>query len=59
MTELVHSSTDAGVTTLTLDSPHNRNALSADAMEQLTAGLEAALADVATAMLTSTEHNPR
>lgn len=45
MTELVHSSTDAGVTTLTLDSPHNRNALSADAMEQLTAGLEAALAD--------------
>jgi methylglutaconyl-CoA hydratase len=45
MTELVHSSTDAGVTTLTLDSPHNRNALSADSMEQLRAGLDAALAD--------------
>jgi methylglutaconyl-CoA hydratase len=45
MTEVVHSSTGAGVTTLMLDSPHNRNALSADAMEQLSAGLDAALAD--------------
>jgi methylglutaconyl-CoA hydratase len=45
MTELVHRSTDAGVATLTLDSPANRNALSAAAMEQLSAGLAAALAD--------------
>lgn len=45
MTELVHSSTDAGVATLTLDSPANRNALSADLMTQLAAGLDAALAD--------------
>lgn len=45
MTELVHSSTAAGVTTLTLDSQPNRNALSADLMEQLSAGLAAALAD--------------
>jgi len=45
MTELVHSSTVAGVTTLTLDSQANRNALSADLMEQLSAGLAAALGD--------------
>ena len=45
MTELVHSSTAAGVTTLTLDSQPNRNALSAELMEQLSAGLADALAD--------------
>jgi methylglutaconyl-CoA hydratase len=45
VTELVHSWTAAGVTTLTLDSRHNRNALSARLMDELADGLAAALAD--------------
>ena len=45
MTELVHAHTADGVATLTLDSPHNRNALSAQLMSELTAGLAAAQAD--------------
>lgn len=47
MTELVHSSVAAGVATLTLDSPDNRNALSPRLMGELAAGLRAALADAA------------
>ncbi|SFL00384.1 enoyl-CoA hydratase family protein [Streptomyces pini] len=39
---LVRSSAGRGVTTLTLDSPHNRNALSARLVEELYAHLEAA-----------------
>ncbi|MFC7545386.1 enoyl-CoA hydratase-related protein [Plantactinospora sp. GCM10030261] len=42
---LVRVSTSAGVTTLTLDSPANRNALSTQLMTELLAGLTAAVAD--------------
>jgi methylglutaconyl-CoA hydratase len=45
--ELVRTVTEAGVTTLTLDSPANRNALSTPLMRQLLDGLAAALADPA------------
>ncbi|MFJ7912953.1 enoyl-CoA hydratase family protein [Kitasatospora sp. NPDC096204] len=42
---LVHVSTADAVTTLTLDSPHNRNALSTRLMAELRAGLATAAAD--------------
>jgi methylglutaconyl-CoA hydratase len=42
---LVRTSTSGGVTTLTLDSPHNRNALSSALIDQLLAGLAEAVAD--------------
>lgn len=42
---LVRSETGRGVTTLTLDSPHNRNALSTPLMTQLLARLGEAVAD--------------
>ncbi|MEH0973895.1 enoyl-CoA hydratase-related protein [Micromonospora sp. CPCC 205546] len=42
---LVRAATARGVTTLTLDSPHNRNALSTPLMTQLLAGLAEAVAD--------------
>ncbi|MEU4471153.1 enoyl-CoA hydratase-related protein [Micromonospora sp. NPDC023888] len=42
---LVRVATARGVTTLTLDSPHNRNALSTGLMKQLLAGLGDAVAD--------------
>jgi methylglutaconyl-CoA hydratase len=45
--ELVRTATAAGVTTLTLDSPANRNALSAQLMGELLDGLGAALTDPA------------
>ena len=45
MTELVHVSTERGVTTITLDSPHNRNALSRVLVDQLGAALREAAAD--------------
>jgi enoyl-CoA hydratase/carnithine racemase len=45
MTELVHYATDAGVATLTLDSPHNRNALSRQLLTELFAGLDRAEQD--------------
>ncbi len=45
MTALVHTSSHAGVATLTLDSPVNRNALSARLMAELVAGLRAVVAD--------------
>lgn len=44
---LVRVATARGVTTLTLDSPHNRNALSTALMTQLLAGLADAVADEA------------
>jgi methylglutaconyl-CoA hydratase len=44
-TALVRVATARGVTTLTLDSPHNRNALSTPLMTELLAGLAAAVAD--------------
>ncbi len=42
---LVRVATGHGVSTLTLDSPHNRNALSTPLMTELLAGLAAAVAD--------------
>jgi methylglutaconyl-CoA hydratase len=42
MPELVRSDTVRGVATVTLDSPHNRNALSSELIEQLLAALRAA-----------------
>ncbi|WP_320066646.1 enoyl-CoA hydratase-related protein [Micromonospora sp. RTGN7] len=42
---LVRVTTAHGVTTLTLNSPHNRNALSTPLMTELLAGLSAAVAD--------------
>lgn len=43
--ELVRRSVDAGICTLTLDSPHNRNALSRQLIAELLDGLAAAEAD--------------
>ncbi len=45
MSGLVHAQTSRGITTLTLDSPANRNALSNQLLEELGAGIEAARAD--------------
>ena len=45
MTELVHLDVAAGVATITLDSPANRNALSAQLRGELLAHLDTALAD--------------
>jgi enoyl-CoA hydratase len=41
-TELVHLTVDRGIATITLDSPHNRNALSAQLVTELTESLAAA-----------------
>jgi enoyl-CoA hydratase/carnithine racemase len=43
--ELVHHDVSDGVATLTLDSPHNRNALSRQLVSELYAALESAAAD--------------
>ena len=43
--ELVHFRVDGGIGTITLDSPRNRNALSAQLRRELAGHLEAALAD--------------
>ena len=43
--ELVHRGTERGITTLTLDSPHNRNALSSRLVRELYAELESAARD--------------
>ena len=40
MTELVHSHFDGGIATITLDSPHNRNALSRGLLSDLHAALD-------------------
>jgi methylglutaconyl-CoA hydratase len=45
MTELVHLDVDRGIATVTLDSPHNRNALSAQLRGELHAHLMTALGD--------------
>src|SRR6185295_13688785 len=45
MTELVHLDVAAGAATITLDSPANRNALSAQLRRELLGHLDAALAD--------------
>jgi enoyl-CoA hydratase/carnithine racemase len=53
---MVHSERKGAVHTLTLDSPHNRNALSAQLLEELAAGLHDATtaADVRVIVLTAT-----
>src|SRR6476660_3700911 len=45
MSELVHLAVADGVATITLDSPHNRNALSAQLRRELLAHLDAAIGD--------------
>ncbi|HET6698629.1 MAG TPA: enoyl-CoA hydratase family protein [Nocardioidaceae bacterium] len=47
MDELVHYAVDESVATLTLDSPHNRNALSRQLVGELVAGLDRAAEDPA------------
>src|ERR1700754_2300195 len=47
MTELVHLDVAAGVATITLDSPDNRNALSAQLRRELLADLDAVIEDAA------------
>src|SRR4051812_4266142 len=43
--ELVHLDVDRGIATITLDSPHNRNALSAQLCTELAAHVDATVAD--------------
>ncbi|OLM19703.1 MULTISPECIES: enoyl-CoA hydratase-related protein [unclassified Pseudonocardia] len=52
--ELVHLDVADGVATITLDSPHNRNALSAQLRRELIAHLDAAIADDAVRVLVLT-----
>ena len=54
MTELVHLDVDRGIATITLDSPHNRNALSAQLRQELAGHLDAALADDAVRVIVLT-----
>ncbi|WP_018335455.1 enoyl-CoA hydratase-related protein [Actinomycetospora chiangmaiensis] len=54
MTELVHLEVDAGRATITLDSPSNRNALSAQLRRELHAHLETALDDDAVRVIVLT-----
>ena len=56
--ELVHSITAAGITTLTLDSPANRNALSTPLMHELLAGLDAAGSDPAVRVVVLSHTGP-
>jgi methylglutaconyl-CoA hydratase len=56
--ELVRTATDAGVTTLTLDSPANRNALSTPLIRELLDGLTAALTDPAVRAVILTHTGP-
>ncbi|MDG4827614.1 enoyl-CoA hydratase family protein [Asanoa sp. WMMD1127] len=55
---LVRIDTDRGVTTLTLDSPHNRNALSTPLMTELLDGLAAAVADPAVRVVALSHTGP-
>ncbi len=54
MTELVHLDVAAGVATITLDSPDNRNALSAQVRRELLAHLDTAIGDDAVRVLVLT-----
>ncbi len=58
MTELVHLDTTAGVATITLDSPANRNALSAQLRRELLAHLDTAIADAAARVIVLTHTGP-
>jgi len=55
---LVRRDVEAGVARLTLDSPHNRNALSTALVTQLVEGLDAALADAAVRVIVLTGAGP-
>jgi len=56
--ELVHTHTAAGITTLTLDSPANRNALSTPLMRRLLELLSAALTDPAVRVVVLSHAGP-
>ncbi|HET6531744.1 MAG TPA: enoyl-CoA hydratase-related protein [Actinoplanes sp.] len=56
--ELVHTATVAGVTTLTLDSPANRNALSSPLMRELLDALAAAVTDPAVRVVVLSHTGP-
>jgi len=58
MSELVHLDVERGVATVTLDSPANRNALSAQVRRELAAHLVAALAEDAVRVLVLTHTGP-
>jgi methylglutaconyl-CoA hydratase len=58
MTELIRSQVHAGVATLTLDSPTNRNALSTALIEQLLAAIAAAQADDAVRVIVLSHTGP-
>jgi methylglutaconyl-CoA hydratase len=55
---LVHCDIAAGVATVTLDSPHNRNALSSRLIDELLAALDAAVADEAVRVVVLTHTGP-
>jgi methylglutaconyl-CoA hydratase len=54
MSELVHLDVDRGIATITLDSPRNRNALSAQLRGELASQLDAAFADEAARVIVLT-----
>jgi methylglutaconyl-CoA hydratase len=58
MSELVHLDVEAGRATITLDSPANRNALSAQLRRELREHLDAALADDAVRVVVLTHAGP-
>ncbi len=58
MGELVHLDVDAGTATITLDSPPNRNALSADLRREFTAHLRTAFDDEAVRVVVLTHTGP-
>ncbi len=58
MTDLVRSTTDGQVATVTLDSPANRNALSSALLTQLHAALAAAIADAGVRVIVLTGAGP-
>ncbi|MFJ3952397.1 enoyl-CoA hydratase-related protein [Streptomyces libani] len=58
MTELVHLDTASGTATITLNSPHNRNALSRRLRTDLAAHLATALADPAVRIVVLTHADP-
>jgi methylglutaconyl-CoA hydratase len=55
---LVNTVVDAGVATVTLDSPHNRNALSSALISELVAALESAATDDAVRVIVLTHTGP-
>lgn len=58
MAELVHADTVDGVTTITLDSPANRNALSGQVRRDLTGHLDAAIGDPGVRLIVLTHTGP-